>query len=189
MANPLSDRVQPKELATRGQCIEFKGKVSDFERLAEIVEADLAALSAELRPRGWRAAPVAIRLEFAWAGGPQQIPAINGRIIAKIPAVCQRCLEAFELELDSSVRMLLAGPDAEPGETPDLAEFEVWELDEETLRPLDIVEESLVMAMPLAPTHDFDESCVALANELVESGPDTARPFADLKSRMEKSNK
>lgn len=189
MANPLIDPVLPKELASRGQHIEFKGKVGELGRLAEIVEADLAALSEERRPHGWQAAPFETRLEFGWAEGPQRIPTINGRIVAQIPAVCQRCLEAFELTLDASIRMLLVWPNAEPGEMPDLAEFEIWELDERTLQPLDIVEESLVMAIPLAPRHESEESCVALENEVTESGAEMAHPFADLRSQIDESNK
>lgn len=189
MANPLFDRVLPKELASLGQVIEVKGKVSDFNRLVEIVEADLAAVSEDVRPRRWRAAPVDIRLEFAWVDAPQEIPAVTGRVSAQLPAVCQRCLEAFELTLDASLSMLLVRPDVESGESPDPAEYEVWELEEETLRPLDLVEESLVMALPLAPTHESRDSCGTLVEEIAESGSETTRPFADLKSQLEKSNK
>ena len=184
MANPLFDRVLPKESAARGQLIECKGKVGDFERLVEIIEADLAVVPEDIRPQRWRAEPVDIRLEFGWVDGLQGIPGITGRASAHIPVVCQRCLEAFELSLDASLKMLVV----KPGEWPDLPEYEVWELEEEALRLVDLVEESLVMAMPLAPSHDSLESCARPAVENTESGPEKVRPFADLKSQMEKSN-
>jgi uncharacterized protein len=184
MANPLFDRVVPKEFAARGQLIECKGKMGDFERLVEFVEADIAAVSEDMRPQRWRAEPVDIRLQFGWADGPQGVPSLTGRASAQIPAVCQRCLEAFELSLEASLKMLLV----EPGEWPDLAGYEVWELEEEALRLADIVEESLVMAMPLAPTHGSMESCAGLLVENIASGLETVRPFADLRSKMEKSN-
>ena len=41
MANPLLDRALPEELADRRQVFELKGKIEDFPRLVEIVEADL----------------------------------------------------------------------------------------------------------------------------------------------------
>lgn len=184
MANPLFARVLPMELAACRQLIEYKGKVGEFERLAEIVEADIAAVSEDLRPRRWRAEPVDIRLEFGWADGLQGIPVIIGRAAAQIPAVCQRCLTVYELSLDASLKILLV----KPGELADVAEYDVWELEDEALRLIELVEEAFVMAMPLSPTHASSESCAVLVAENTVPGPETARPFADLRSKMEKLN-
>ena len=184
MTNPLIERILPKEAAALGQLVEYKGEIGDFERLVENVEADIAALSAELQPQNWRAAPVDIRLEFAWADGLEGIPAINGRASAQLPVVCQRCLEAFDLSLDTSVNMLLVTS----AESAEVDRYEVWELADEALRILDIVEEALVMAMPLAPAHEADETCAAMTIENTDSGSETVRPFADLRSQLEKTN-
>jgi len=184
MANPLFARILPKEAAARGQLVEYKGKVSEFDRLMEIVEADIAAISENSQLQNWRDASVDIRLEFAWADGMQGIPAIDGRASAQLPAVCQRCLKAFELSLDTSVNMLVVTA----AESADVKRHEVWELEDEALRLIDVVEEALVMAMPLAPTHATGESCIALTIENTESGSETARPFADLRSQMGKTN-
>ena len=152
--------------------------------MVEIVEADIAAVSEELRPRRWRAEPVDIRLEFAWADGLQKIPLVTGRASAQIPAVCQRCLRVFELSLDAPLKMLLV----KPGELADVTEYDLWELEDEALRLIDMVEEAFVMAMPLAPTHASGEPCAIVAAENTAQGPETARPFADLRSQMEKLN-
>jgi uncharacterized metal-binding protein YceD (DUF177 family) len=184
MANPLIERILPKEAAARDQLIEYKGKVGDFGRLVEIVEADIAAVSTQIRPQNWRAEPVDIRLKFGWADGLQDVPAISGRASTVLPAVCQRCLATFGLELEASVNMLLLAAEA----AAEAETHEVWELEEEAFLALDVVEEALVMAMPLAPTHDADDACKALTVETEDSGPDTARPFADLRSQMEKTD-
>ena len=184
MVNPLFDRVLPQELANCKQVIDCKGDIGSLERLTEIVEADIAAVSGDVGSQGWRAKPIDIRLEFGWADGVEGISAITGSASAHIPAVCQRCLKVFELALDTSIKVLLV----RLGDSLDVADYEVWELEEETLQLADIVEESLVMAMPLAPTHESMESCVALAVENTDSGSETARPFADLRSQLEKTN-
>ena len=183
MVNPLIDRVLPQESAACRQVIDYKGSVGDFERLTEIVAADIAAVSGDVESQGWRAKPVDIRLEFGWADGAQGVPTVTGSASAHIPAVCQRCLKVFELALDASLKVLLV----KAGASLNLADYEVWELEEETLQLADIVEESLVMAMPLAPTHESMESCVALAVENTDSGSETVRPFADLRSQLEKN--
>jgi len=188
MANPLFDRAQPEDLAMIGQHIEYKGQIAESERLVKIVEAELATVSEDAWPRGWRAAPVNIRLDFAWADLQQKIPVLSGRVSAKIPAVCQRCLEVFDLPLDVAVDLLLVRADAQD-DAGEEAGREVWEIEGAALRPYDIVEESLVMAIPLVPRHESQDACGALAGEIADSGLKMARPFADLRSQMEQPDK
>ncbi len=188
MTNPLLDHVLPQELAERGQVIDVKGKVGSFDRLARIVEADLAAVDEVDRPREWRDMPVEIMLEFAWIDARQTLPAVKGRVRASVMAVCQRCLEAFEMSVDTSFRIMFVGGD-KAGEPTDQTGFDAWELDQDTIRPLEIVEEWLIMALPLAPMHNLSDSCGPLVENIAQGRPDTARPFADLRSQMEKLNK
>jgi len=185
MANPLLDSVLPEELADRGQVFELKGKINDFRRLIEIVEADLRSVSAEKRPREWQVAPVNIRLGFAWADTRREIPALEGEISTDIAAVCQRCLEPFELPLQTTLKMLLLkSVDA----TTVQDEFEIWEVEGNEVRPLDIVEEALIMALPLSAVHQSRDLCGPLADNVTDENKETVTPFADLRSRMNKSN-
>lgn len=185
MANPLLDRALPEELADRNQVFELKGKIGDFRRLVEIVEADFESVSAELCPRAWRAAPVNIRLGFAWADARREIPALEGEISTDIAAVCQRCLEPFELPLRTTMKMLLLkSVDA----TTQQDEFEIWEVEGDKVRPLDIVEEALIMALPLSAMHQSRDLCGPLAENVTDQNKETVTPFAGLRSRMNKSN-
>ncbi len=181
MGNPLTDRAQPSQLAESEQVIEITGKLSDLGRLTEIVAADLASLPPAARPKKWRHAPIDIRLAFGWADACQQIPALEGQISARIDAVCQRCLEPFELSLNAQLKLLLPAPG---GEATAFAEYEIWETAEDTVRPLDIVDEALIMAMPYSPAHDDFAMCGPLAEELQSEEMKTVRPFADLRSQM-----
>ena len=185
MANPLTDRARPSQLAESGQVIETKGKLSDLLRLREAVEADLAKLPPAIRPKKWRHAPIDIRLAFGWADARQQVAALEGQISARIDAVCQRCLEPFELSLNAQLKFLLPTPD---GEATALEEYEIWETAEDTVRPLDIVDEALIMAMPYSPTHDDIAKCGPLAENLQPEETKTVRPFAGLKSQMRDTN-
>lgn len=184
MGNPLLDRASPRDLAERGQVIEKKEKLELFPRLTETVAADLGTLSAERLPRRWRQSPVAFRLVFAWADDRHRLPSLSGWVSAEVPAVCQRCLEPLTLSLAQELKLLLTG-----AEVPEaLGDFETWEIDEAWVRPADIVDEVLIMAMPLAAMHADRRSCGALAGRLTQDrgagGGDTVRPFADLRTRM-----
>jgi len=185
MSNPLTDPALPAQLADSRQMIETKGKLTDLHRLRELVEADLASLASGLTPKKWRRAPIDIRLAFGWADARHQIPALEGQISAKIDAVCQRCLEPFELSLDAQLKLLLLMPG---GETAAFEEYEIWETAEDTVRPLDIVDEALVMAMPLSPAHEDSTMCGPLAAKLKSEESKMVRPFANLKSQMRNEN-
>lgn len=185
MANTLLDRALPEELADRCQAFELEGKIEDFQRLVEIVEADLDVLAAEFRPRNWRAAPVNIRLGFAWLDTRREIPVLEGEISTDIAAVCQRCLEPFELSLETKLKMLLLKT---PAATTPQDEFEIWEVEGDAVRPLDIVEEALIMALPFSAVHPSIDLCGPLAQKVAEESRKTVRPFADLRSQLNKPN-
>lgn len=184
MGNPLLDRASPRELAERGQVIEKEEKLELFPRLTEAVAADLQTLSAERRPRKWRQAPVAIRLAFGWADDRARWTGLTGSVAARLPAVCQRCLEPLTLSLEQAFRFLLVGPDAPAMPLEGDEAFEAWEIDGPVVRPADIVEEVLIMAMPLAAMHADSADCGPLAGRLTDAAGDTVQPFADLRARM-----
>ena len=180
MANPLLERAPPKAFAERGQIIEKQEKLELFPRLSEVVGDDLRRLDAA---RGeWRQSPVAIRLAFGWADTERDLPVLEGHAAAEVPAVCQRCLEPFRLTLEAGLRLLFSGP----GRSVDPSlDYEVWELDEPLLRPLDVVDEALVMAMPLAAMHESEADCGPLAEQArTEKDEAQVRPFADLRSKL-----
>ena len=183
MGNPLRDRRPLAELAAKGQVIEIAEKLGSFKGLAEIVAADLAALDADKMPQGWREAPLTGRLEFGFADAQQRVATIEGEVSVTIDAVCQRCLGRLSLPLTVELRLM---PVSGPVQADDSGEFDVWELDDETVCPADIVEEALIMAMPLAAMHSAAEECGR--DELVATDAEqTTRPFADLKSQLEEN--
>ena len=187
MANPLLESVQPAELASREQVIEFKGKVGDFERLCGIVEADLAALEAADRPRGWKNRPVTGRLAFRWLDARQAYPAAEGSLSASLAAVCQRCLDGFEMPLASSFSILFTNEPEAAESVEDTPGYESWALDNDVVRLKDVVEESLIMALPLAPVHRSPEECGDLAAGMPTEETETVRPFADLRAQMDEA--
>lgn len=184
MGHALGDRSTPRALALARQAIEFKGRLEYFQRLTEITERDLATLDADQRPADWRNSPVSAELEFAFADVRDALPAVAGTVSARLPAVCQRCLEVCTLELSQDLHYLLL-PAEQSGAGPE--GYEVWELDDATIRPADLVEESLVMALPVAAAHERPEDCGPLAgavtNESADDG-ESSRPFAGLRQLM-----
>ncbi|HSG98069.1 MAG TPA: DUF177 domain-containing protein [Woeseiaceae bacterium] len=185
MGNPLRDRRTAAEWAAGSQVIEFADKLSNFEQLSVIVEADLAALADDRLPAGWRDAVVAGRLEFGFADAQRTLPCVTCRVTTTVDAVCQRCLNMFELPLQAEVDLLLLGFDQD---ADGYDEFEVWELEDRFLRPQDIVEELLIMAMPLAAMHTESAACKVLSSGEDVGAEEMTTPFAALREQMAQDN-
>ena len=66
-------------------------------------------------------------------------------------------------------------------------DFEVWEFDEQDVRPADIVEVALIMALPLSALHRPDD-CSAIPEPDQVDDSRTTRPFEDLKSLMARAD-
>jgi len=188
MGNPLRDRRTAAELASDRQVIEIADKVSSLESLAGIVEADLAALDPDKMPSGWRESAVLGELHFGFADEKKRIPMVSGGATVDVAVVCQRCLEPFQLKLEIEPKLLLLEMEQSADEYQD---YEVWELDEQTLRPQDIVEELLIMAMPFSAMHDNTADCKALLSADSSDDPSNdggteklVKPFAALRSQM-----
>jgi len=189
MSNPLRDRRPVIELAAVGQVIEFAEQISAFKGLSAILEADLAALDPDRMPSAWRESWVRGALQFGFADAAGRLPKLTGSADANAAAVCQRCLEPFELKLRIEPELLLL--DAEAA-AEGFEDHEVWELDEQAVRPQDIVEELLIMAMPLSAMHDNMTECKALLSADSSADEDIEKlvnPFADLRSQMKQNEK
>ncbi|MBT8084434.1 MAG: hypothetical protein HKN35_14270 [Woeseia sp.] len=187
MANPLLLRAKPEFLARRKQVIESIEKLSSFKRLAAIVAQDLGALDTGQDTPDFRALPVTVKLEFGWADARERWPKVQGMAAARLPAVCQRCLELCEIEVSANINvMFLQSSDTRSADEA----LEIWELEQDSLVPRDLVEEMLVMAMPLAAKHARIENCGAslvASDDATSSSQDKVRPFANLKKQIEQS--
>ena len=184
MGNPLLDRRTPAEWAASGQIIEFSEKIDVFDRLSRIVEGDLQRLDPDKLPPDWRDKIVAGKLRFGFSDAQGGSALLQGNATVIIDAVCQRCLQPLQVPLEAELKLLFG---SEPAGSKTGAGFEVWELAADKLRPLDVVEEALVMAMPLAAMHVDDEACYGPD---VEAGDEDERirPFASLKMQMEETD-
>ena len=192
MNDPLRDRRSLADLASKGQVVEISGVIEDFDRLADVVAADLGTLAAAEVPAGWRKLPVSGRLAFSAIHGDGRAARLSGELAASLVSVCQRCLQAFEWQLATAIDVVLVAA-GEAGARDD--GLDVWELDGSDARPAEIVDEALVMAMPLSVRHDKLDDCVDLrSGDQPEISPDeTGRrmttPFAGLAEQMSKGMK
>lgn len=109
--------------------------------------------------------------------GEDVLPALGLDVSVQLPLVCQRCFEAMPLSLDLHFAYVVCTTPPEA-----LLEDDAWDwLDpaEESSLPA-LVEDELLMALPIAVSHEFP--CVELQRE----AGDKPNPFAVL-AKLKKS--
>ena len=103
------------------------------------------------------------------------LPSLALEINASLPVICQRCLQNMQLDLSLAYEYVIA--DAEPGAFDNDDEIDWLETARE-MNVNELVEDELLMAMPLGPMHDY--ACKPPLQEEVEK----PNPFAVMQKLM-----
>ncbi|MGH8478831.1 MAG: YceD family protein [Gammaproteobacteria bacterium] len=76
-----------------------------------------------------------------------------GHVTARLPVPCQRCLEAMEIAIATPLRLAFTDADAAaPAPPPD--GYDAVPLLGDTISLADLVEDELMLALPMAPMHE-----------------------------------
>jgi uncharacterized protein len=141
---------------------------------------DLPGIPAEF---GTADGPVRAWLHF---GREQGLAIAQVRLTAALRAVCQRCLGEMRLDVSAESRLAIVDNEAQVGRVPE--EFETFLAPDGYAALAALVAEELLLALPLVPRHATGESCLAAAAEVqpAAAAEETQRPFADLRSLLER---
>lgn len=178
--------VRPDALAARREEIRDTIPLGSTDRLAGLVRDLLTRCDGEV-PGDWERWPLAVELGFEQrrVEGNQPVPSVTGKARVTLPLVCERCLGLMELALDADIAFLL--PDADMTDEA-LPGFEVWPVEGRGVRLLDLVEEELLLTLPLVLVHEDRSLCRPVtehyAADDAEAEPDKQRPFSALKALL-----
>lgn len=142
----MNDSLVPETLDIRkaftaGTAIEGVWPVRNMTRLQDYLSADSGQASVHLtlsRDRDWR------RI-------------IQGEISVTVEVTCERCLESFPLSLSESVRLAVVESEGLAERLPE--EIDPWLTDADTLSIPDIIEDQLILGMPIVARHQ-DADCM-----------------------------
>ena len=90
---------------------------------------------------------------------------------------CQRCLEALDHQVDASIDLALVSGTDEERQLPE--QYEPLPVSERLIRPADLIEEELLLALPQIPKHD-PVGCAARATETLRGPKGRTSPFSVL---------
>lgn len=173
MSAARSDLVNAVELAGRSATLE---RSFDLGRLPRLVEAGaLEGTSAEAR------------LTF---GTFEKRTTVEVSVEGSLVLPCQRCLRPCECPLDETALLIVVADDTE--EVP--GGFEPVLGDAERLSVTELVEEQMLLGMPLVPMHEDDDGCLdaaapVTAVEKDSTAEDKQKPFANLRELLDKSER
>jgi len=155
MSRHLPVELDPLYLAERGRVLEGSLPVSAFKRLGHWLHSDGGAIEAELR--------------FERDEGGRQT--LRGSMQGQVELVCQRCLSPFLLPIEREFQLVLVESMAAADLLPD--ELEPLVVDARRgMHTVDLLEDELILALPLVPRcGDGGHECEAAIELLVSEEP------------------
>ncbi|MEY4587968.1 MAG: hypothetical protein RL497_44 [Pseudomonadota bacterium] len=117
---------------------------------------------------------LSVTLEFSVAETRHRI--VTGHYDGCVSMQCQRCLEPVDVPLHGSLALAMVWNEDDAKQLP--GEYEPWVVAEEQADLYEIIEEELLLALPLVPRHDYD--CMdrsMLAPEGVAAPAEQNNPF------------
>ena len=136
--------------ANNGCEIQGKWPIKQLKRVSDILLSEQGEINIELK--------------FDRAG---RNPFIEGHISADLKLKCQRCMQAMDFPLDSHFKLGLVLNEAQMDELPDI--YEPYLVEDENNHLPDMIEDELLLALPLVPMHEFD--CSEYVNTLNSEQP------------------
>ena len=120
---------------------------------------------------------------------------LQASLVTTVPLTCQRCLEAVDATIDTDVDLVLLS-DAKYAERLDedadfviLSEEQVvhGEADSDLIDLLALLEDELLLSLPLAPRHDHCDYAVPVV-EIEDEPAERDNPFSVLASLKQRSD-
>lgn len=181
-------------LARSGAGYDYRFQQHHFSRLSGLVMSEQPSLD--------------VKLQFDLQ---RDKPIIRGQLQGTVELVCQRCMALLQYPLDEQFALWVVEAATTSSDHPDelaadheLADMEEWVADATRIDVVELVEEQIILALPLVAKHDDESVCAKLRTGKVAdvgSGPEAAgwkperkadagettrRPFANLRVLLNK---
>ena len=168
MSSTLPEHIDPWKLARRGEHLTGQLRLAGLDRLADAVHG------------------VGQQVEISWHFDldSRNRPTITGELHAEVRMVCQRCLEPLTVVLEAPQHLVLVSSGEEE---PDLeSPWEALEVPATGLMLAELVEDELLLALPVAPRHEACSRNQYRDEAREPEEPAQENPFAVLQALKQK---
>ena len=136
---PIPPHVDPRKLADRGITLTGEFPVSDFSRVCELL-TDTAGL---------------VRVAFEFSRDEQKVAVMQLKLESEVRMICQRCLDEAVIPVSGEYLYAIVVPGTEETHFPQ--GYDVLEVGEEPLDLLALIEDELLLSLPIVPMHPPEE--------------------------------
>ena len=136
---PIPPHVDPRKMADRGVTLQGELQLSSLERLCDPL-ADDAGI---------------VRTKLVFGRDERRTAIIRSEIDVEVKMVCQRCLGLVVLPIHSECTYAVVKEGADSESLP--KGYDVLEVGEDPLDLLTLVEDELLLALPIVPAHDPED--------------------------------
>jgi uncharacterized protein len=182
MLKPLTDPVDVGLLSTSESTVSGDYPLAGFERLKDSLAKSEGTARVEFRFHD---------ADDGTGASPGRFPAVDGSVEARPWLVCQRCLNPFEWRLESAFQVAFVASEEQAAKVP--GEYDAVLAANGRVSLHELVEDELLLALPLVPMHERIEECRAPPGpSSPDDAPDedanegTTRPFAQLRDLLDR---
>ena len=166
MSRDPAEQLDVAALAAHSSQLEFESELKALTRVAPLLRETRGSV------RG--------RFRFHNETG---FPGADGRITATLALTCQRCLDEVVVPVDAECRLVFADVELKDEDVP--AGYELATTQAGRISFAELVEDELLLALPLVAAHGEGSGCVPQPAAESKSRKDpTQRPFAGLRELM-----
>ncbi|MDO6563110.1 YceD family protein [Amphritea sp. 1_MG-2023] len=162
---PLPKKIDPRKLADRGVRIQGDAELALLPNLATMLAGEQGQVSVDLQ----------------FDTDELRIRTIKGTADAKVFMTCQRCLEPVEIEVEAKFNLAVAPTEEHAKNLPRYYDPLIVAGDDLELLPM--VEEELILSLPIVPYHDDCSVQTSFGDEVTtDNKTDKPNPFSVLAS-------
>lgn len=162
---PIPPHVDPRKLADRGIALTGDLPLSDFSRVCELL-TDTTGV---------------VRVAFEFSRDEQKVAVMQLKLESEVRMICQRCLDEAVIPVSGEYLYAIVVPGTEETHFPQ--GYDVLEVGEEPLDLLALIEDELLLSLPIVPMHPPEECqqpAGLLESETSKNAVKRSNPFSVL---------
>lgn len=136
---PIPPHVDPRKLADRSISLAGELQLSQFSRVCELLTNTAGH----------------VRAEFAFSRDEQKVAVMQLKLESEVRMICQRCLDEAVIPVSGEYLYAIVIPGTDAIHLPQ--GYDALEVGEEPLDLLALIEDELLLALPIVPMHPPEE--------------------------------
>jgi len=161
MPSDLPQTINPLRLARADTTLNGRINIGEMERLGPLLQQTQGQVDFELK----------------FSQDPDGITYVTGQCFTTLVMKCQRCFGSMAIAIETRTRLIVVTSIEAAGEIPD--DFEPLLFTGENIALCGLIEEEILLALPIAPLHGSNE-CQVRAEEHMVANDNRENPFSVL---------